>query len=158
MKTENLSIGLRALYHAIEWLTVFLILLIFAVQIITPLYAVRVGRADSFLQQLQWLPYRPGVLALGVMLAAVGTILSKCSHEVDSGFLPQQLAVIFIGGRTVQCLGADLPAELRQNRSVCDRGYGGRPALSPAKALSERHDRGVPFSATWTPLPALSMP
>lgn len=87
MKTENLSIGLRALYHAIEWLTVFLILLIFAVQIITPLYAVRVGRADSFLQQLQWLPYRPGVLALGVMLAAVGTILSKCSHEVDSGFL-----------------------------------------------------------------------
>ena len=38
-------------------------------------------------QQLQWLPYRPGVLALGVMLAAVGTILSKCSHEVDSGFL-----------------------------------------------------------------------
>ena len=37
MKTENLSIGLRALYHAIEWLTVFLILLIFAVQIITPL-------------------------------------------------------------------------------------------------------------------------
>lgn len=33
------------------------------------------------------LPYRPGVLALGVMLAAVGTILSKCSHEVDSGFL-----------------------------------------------------------------------
>ena len=46
MKTENLSIGLRALYHAIEWLTVFLILLIFAVQIITPLYAVRVGRAD----------------------------------------------------------------------------------------------------------------
>lgn len=87
MKTENLSIGLRVLYHAIEWLTVFLILLIFAVQIITPLYAVRVGRADSFLQQLQWLPYRPGVLALGVMLAAVGTILSKCSHEVDSGFL-----------------------------------------------------------------------
>lgn len=87
MKTENLSIGLRALYHAIEWLTVFLILLIFAVQIITPLYAVKVGRADSFLQQLQWLPYRPGVLALGVMLAAVGTILSKCSHEVDSGFL-----------------------------------------------------------------------
>lgn len=87
MKTENLSIGLRALYHAIEWLTVFLILLIFAVQIITPLYAVRVGRADTFLQQLQWLPYRPGVLALGVMLAAVGTILSKCSHEVDSGFL-----------------------------------------------------------------------
>ena len=60
MKTENLSIGLRVLYHAIEWLTVFLILLIFAVQIITPLYAVRVGRADSFLQQLQWLPYRPG--------------------------------------------------------------------------------------------------
>lgn len=59
MKTENLSIGLRVLYHAIEWLTVFLILLIFAVQIITPLYAVRVGRADSFLQQLQWLPYRP---------------------------------------------------------------------------------------------------
>ena len=54
MKTENLSIGLRALYHAIEWLTVFLILLIFAVQIITPLYAVRVGRADTFLQQLQW--------------------------------------------------------------------------------------------------------
>lgn len=53
MKTENLSIGLRVLYHAIEWLTVFLILLIFAVQIITPLYAVRVGRADSFLQQLQ---------------------------------------------------------------------------------------------------------
>ena len=51
MKTENLSIGLRVLYHAIEWLTVFLILLIFAVQIITPLYAVRVGRADSFLQQ-----------------------------------------------------------------------------------------------------------
>lgn len=51
MKTENLSIGLRALYHAIEWLTVFLILLIFAVQIITPLYAVRVGRADTFLQQ-----------------------------------------------------------------------------------------------------------
>lgn len=48
MKTENLSIGLRVLYHAIEWLTVFLILLIFAVQIITPLYAVRVGRADSF--------------------------------------------------------------------------------------------------------------
>ena len=46
MKTENLSIGLRVLYHAIEWLTVFLILLIFAVQIITPLYAVRVGRAD----------------------------------------------------------------------------------------------------------------
>ena len=87
MKTDNLSIGLRVLYHAIEWLTVFLILLIFAVQIITPLYAVRVGRADSFLQQLQWLPYRPGVLALGVMLAAVGTILSKCSHEVDSGFL-----------------------------------------------------------------------
>ena len=70
MKTENLSIGLRALYHAIEWLTVFLILLIFAVQIITPLYAVRVGRADTFLQQLQWLPYRPGVLALGVMLAS----------------------------------------------------------------------------------------
>ena len=69
MKTENLSIGLRALYHAIEWLTVFLILLIFAVQIITPLYAVRVGRADTFLQQLQWLPYRPGVLALGVLLA-----------------------------------------------------------------------------------------
>ena len=32
MKTENLSIGLRVLYHAIEWLTVFLILLIFAVQ------------------------------------------------------------------------------------------------------------------------------
>lgn len=59
--------------------------------------------------------------------------------------LPQQLAVIFIGGRAVQCLGADLPAELRQNRSVCDRGYGGRPALSPAEALSERHDRGVPF-------------
>ena len=87
MKTENLSICLRVLYHAIEWLTVFLILLIFAVQIITPLYAVRVGRADSFLQQLQWLPYRPGVLALGVMLAAVGTILSKCSPEVDSGFL-----------------------------------------------------------------------
>ena len=58
-ETENLSIGLRVLYHAIEWLTVFLILLIFAVQIITPLYAVRVGRADSFLQQLQWLPYRP---------------------------------------------------------------------------------------------------
>lgn len=87
MKTENLSSSLRVLYHAIEWLTVFLILLIFAVQIITPLYAVRVGRADSFLQQLQWLPYRPGVLALGVMLAAVGTILSKCSHEVDSGFL-----------------------------------------------------------------------
>ena len=56
MKTENLSIGLRVLYHAIEWLTVFLILLIFAVQIITPLYAVKVGRADSFLQQLQWLP------------------------------------------------------------------------------------------------------
>lgn len=82
-----LRIGLRVLYHAIEWLTVFLILLIFAVQIITPLYAVRVGRADSFLQQLQWLPYRPGVLALGVMLAAVGTILSKCSHEVDNGFL-----------------------------------------------------------------------
>ena len=71
MKTENLSIGLRVLYHAIEWLTVFLILLIFSVQIITPLYAVRVGRADSFLQQLQWLPYRPGVLALGVMLAEV---------------------------------------------------------------------------------------
>lgn len=47
MKTDNLSIGLRVLYHAIEWLTVFLILLIFAVQIITPLYAVRVGRADS---------------------------------------------------------------------------------------------------------------
>ena len=23
MKTENLSIGLRVLYHAIEWLTVF---------------------------------------------------------------------------------------------------------------------------------------
>ena len=90
MKTENLSIGLRVLYHAIEWLTVFLILLIFAVQIITPLYAVRVGRADSFLQQLQWLPYRPGVLALGVMLAAVGTILSKCSHEVDSGFLSRR--------------------------------------------------------------------
>ena len=59
MKTENLSIGLRALYHAIEWLTVFLILLIFAVQIITPLYAVKVGRADSFLQQLQWLPAVP---------------------------------------------------------------------------------------------------
>ena len=59
MKTENLSIGLRVLYHAIEWLTVFLILLIFAVQIITPLYAVRVGRADSFLQQLQWLPVPP---------------------------------------------------------------------------------------------------
>ena len=87
MKTENLSIGLRVLYHAIEWLTVFLILLIFAVQIITPLYAVRVGRADSFCSRLQWPPYRPGVLALGVMLAAVGTILSKCSHEVDSGFL-----------------------------------------------------------------------
>lgn len=51
MKTDNLSIGLRVLYHAIEWLTVFLILLIFAVQIITPLYAVRVGRADSFLQR-----------------------------------------------------------------------------------------------------------
>jgi len=59
MKTENLSIGLRVLYHAIEWLTVFLILLIFAVQIITPLYAVRVGRADSFLQQLQWLAAVP---------------------------------------------------------------------------------------------------
>ena len=41
MKTENLSIGLRVLYHAIEWLTVFLILLIFAVQIITP----QIGRA-----------------------------------------------------------------------------------------------------------------
>lgn len=93
MKTENLSIGLRVLYHAIEWLTVFLILLIFAVQIITPLYAVRVGRADSFLQQLQWLPYRPGVLALGVMLAAVGTILSKCSHEVDSGFLSAMIVM-----------------------------------------------------------------
>lgn len=59
MKTENLSIGLRVLYHAIEWLTVFLILLIFAVQIITPLYAVKVGRADSFLQQLQWLAVPP---------------------------------------------------------------------------------------------------
>ena len=58
MKTENLSIGLRALYHAIEWLTVFLILLIFAVQIITPLYAVRVGRADTFLQQLAAVPPR----------------------------------------------------------------------------------------------------
>ena len=68
MKTDNLSIGLRVLYHAIEWLTVFLILLIFAgADCSTPLYAVRVGRADSFLQQLQWLPYRPGVLALGVM-------------------------------------------------------------------------------------------
>ena len=146
MKTENLSIGLRVLYHAIEWLTVFLILLIFAVQIITPLYAVRVGRADSFLQQLQWLPYRPGVLALGVMLAAVGTILSKCSHEVDSGFLSRSSWQLYLlEGRAVQCLGADLPAELRQNRSVCDRGYGGRPARSPAEALSERHDRGVPF-------------
>lgn len=88
MKTENLSIGLRVLYHAIEWLTVFLILLIFAVQIITPLYAVRVGRADSFLQQLQWLPYRPGVLALGVMLAAVGTILSKAPTRWTAAFSP----------------------------------------------------------------------
>ena len=64
MKTENLSIGLRVLYHAIEWLTVFLILLIFAVQIITPLYAVRVGRADSFLQQLQWLACRTAPVCL----------------------------------------------------------------------------------------------
>lgn len=87
MKTENLSTGLRVLYHSIEWLTVFLILLIFAVQIITPLYAVRIGRADAFLQELQWMPYRPGILALGVALAAVGTILSKCSHKVDSGVL-----------------------------------------------------------------------
>ena len=48
MKTENLSIGLRVLYHAIEWLTVFLILLIFAVQIITPLYAVKVAVQTRF--------------------------------------------------------------------------------------------------------------
>lgn len=59
MKTENLSIGLRVLYHAIEWLTVFLILLIFAVQIITPLYAVRVGRAARFCSSCNGCPTAP---------------------------------------------------------------------------------------------------
>ena len=87
MRTENLSRSLKILYHSIELMTVFLILLSFAVQIITPIYAVQVGSADSFLQSLQWLPYRPSVLVLGVILAAVGNILSKCSNEVDRGFL-----------------------------------------------------------------------
>ena len=98
MKTENLSTGLRVLYHSIEWLTVFLILLIFAVQIITPLYAVRIGRADAFLQELQWMPYRPGILALGVALAAVGTILSKCSHKVDSGVFSRSSWQLYLYG------------------------------------------------------------
>ena len=87
MKTEHLSAGLQMLYNSIELLTVFLILLIFGVQLITPLYAVQIGQADSFLGQLQWLPYRPSILALGVMLAGAGSILSKCSREFDVGLI-----------------------------------------------------------------------
>ncbi len=87
MKTEKLSLRLKILYHSIELMTVFLILLIFAVQIITPIYVVQVGSADSFFSSLQWLPYRPSIIALGVMLAAIGNILSKCSNDVENFFL-----------------------------------------------------------------------
>lgn len=70
---------LRLLYLAIELLSVFLVLFIFAIQIITPIYAVRVGQADALLQQLQWVPYRPSVLTLAVLLAGIGIALSKWS-------------------------------------------------------------------------------
>ena len=64
MKSEGLAPIIRALYHAIEILTVFLMLFIFVLQLVTPMYAVQSGNASALLAALQWVPYRPGVLTL----------------------------------------------------------------------------------------------
>ena len=64
MKSEGLAPIIRALYRAIEILTVFLMLFIFVLQLVTPMYAVQSGSASALLAALQWVPYRPGVLTL----------------------------------------------------------------------------------------------
>lgn len=87
MKADHTPQVLKFLYHSIEVLTIFLVLLIFSIQLITPIYAVQMKRADSFLKSLQWVPYRPGIIALGVIFAGAGNLVSKCSSRVKSGFL-----------------------------------------------------------------------
>ena len=89
-KGENYAPILRALYCSIEMLSIFLVLFIFVIQIVTPVYAVQTGRADALMQQLQWLPYRPGMLALAVFLTGVGILLSKCSKMPDAGFFSRK--------------------------------------------------------------------
>lgn len=95
-KGELYSPILRALYCAIELLSVFLVLFIFVIQVVTPVYAVQAGRAETLLQQMQWLPYRPGVLAVAVFLAGVGILLSKCSKMPDAGFFSRKNWQIYL--------------------------------------------------------------
>ncbi len=90
MKNEQSSQILRALYHSIEVLTVFLVLLILCIQIVTPLYAAQLGRAQAFLKGLQWVPYRPGIIVLGVVFAVAGNFVCKCSIRTDIGFLSRE--------------------------------------------------------------------
>ena len=52
MKSEGLAPIIRALYHAIEILTVFLMLFIFVLQLVTPMYAVQSGNASALLAAL----------------------------------------------------------------------------------------------------------
>lgn len=81
MKSEGLAPIIRALYRAIEILTVFLMLFIFVLQLVTPMYAVQSGSASALLAALQWVPYQPGVLTLAVVLAGAGNFLSKWSRQ-----------------------------------------------------------------------------
>ena len=95
-KGESYSPILRALYCAIELLSIFLVLFIFAIQLVTPVYAVQSGRAEALLQEMQWLPYRPGVLAVAVFLTGVGILLSKCSKMPDAGFFSRKSWNIYL--------------------------------------------------------------
>lgn len=95
-KAEIHSPVLRALYHAIKWISIFLVLFIFAIQIVTPVYASKVGQAEVLLQQMEWLPYRPGTQALAVYLAGAGILLSRYSKAADADFLSRKNWYVYL--------------------------------------------------------------
>lgn len=95
-KDELYSPILKGLYNAIELLSIFLVLFIFGIQLLTPVYATQIGQAEILLQQMQWIPYRPGVLALAVLLAGAGILLSKYSRMSDADFFSRKKWNIYL--------------------------------------------------------------
>ncbi len=68
---------LHRLYRAMALLTVMSVLMIYGVQVVTPIYASQTEQAESFLQSLQWLPYHPAVLTAAVVMTGLGMLLGR---------------------------------------------------------------------------------
>lgn len=96
MKQSDQTALLKGLYGLIELLTFFLIITIYAVQIATPIYAAQIGRAESFLESLQWIPYHPHVLTAAVVLAGAGNLLGKWFDRRDAGALSHDGRLLYL--------------------------------------------------------------